>query len=311
MEHVWQWGQERDGGRKSMERWVGLMWPRELPERKMGKRGGGTLMAVSGCQHLRKMGPEWYICQTARVCVSVHMCDRVSHSLHLLQPNTSHPALSTPLPSTFTHPSFHSTLPPPLFTLTVIWQAQGWQTWSWQGKRLSGPAWSGSCWLAEEPTVRAGRCDWPGDWCEGGGGVLPLQLHHGMGWTGIERAQRGVQTRVQNTTWAQPNMCHLFGLYSAISQTGLRHQSDPGLHANPYPISHQTAAAFVRYFCLCAVLTILFEPGRLSRYYLTRRNSWQPYHENTAGKVNCLSRDVDLCQPWPVSHPRKDTLANR
>lgn len=191
MEHAWQWGQERNGGRKSMERWVGLMWPRELPERKMGKRGGGTLMAVSGCQHLRKMGPEWYICQTARLCVSVHMCDRVSHSLHLLQPNTSHPALSTPLPSTFTHPSFHSSLSPPLFTLTVIWQAQGWQTWSWQGKRLSGPAWSGSCWLAEESTARAGRCDWPGDWCEGGRGVLPLRLRHGMGWTGIERAQRG------------------------------------------------------------------------------------------------------------------------
>lgn len=177
MEHAWQWGQERNGGRKSMERWVGLMWPRELPERKMGKRGGGTLMAASGCQHLRKMGLAWYICQTARVCVcvSVHMCDRVSHSLYLPQPNTSHPCSlhSSPI---HIHPSlsFHSTPlppflppPPPLFTLTVIWQAQGWQTWSWQGKRLSGPALLGSCWLAEEPTVRSGRCDWPRDWREG------------------------------------------------------------------------------------------------------------------------------------------------
>lgn len=224
MEHAWQWGQERNGGRKSMERWVGLMWPRELPERKMGKRGGGTLMAVSGCQHLRKMGPEWYICQTARLCVSVHMCDRVSHSLHLLQPNTSHPALSTPLPSTFTHPSFHSTPSPPLFTLTVIWQAQGWQTWSWQGKRLSGLAWSGSCWLAEEPAVRAGRCDWPGDWCEGGRGVLPLQLRHGMGWYWESPEGGSDQSPKHNLSSAQyvPPLWSLLCNFTDRSETPVR-----------------------------------------------------------------------------------------
>ena len=144
MEHAWQWGQEKNGGRKSMERWVGLMWPRELPERKMGTRGGGTLMAVCGCQHLRR--GDIYARAWVCVCAYVWPCVTFSPS-----PSTQHvppcSLLSRPIhihPSLFILPSL-----PPLFTLTVIWQAQGWQTWSWQGKRLSDPTLLGSCWSAD------------------------------------------------------------------------------------------------------------------------------------------------------------------
>lgn len=70
MEQVWWWG----GGGAGGQRWVGLMWPRELPERKMWKRERrGTLMGVSECQHRRErereIGQKWYMCVTvACVC---------------------------------------------------------------------------------------------------------------------------------------------------------------------------------------------------------------------------------------------------
>lgn len=174
MEHVWQWGRDKNGGRKSTKRWVGLMWPRELPERKMGierRRGhwwewgwGGAVSEEDGVR----------VIYMSEVCV----CVCVFYSPHLIPPNMSHPSLSTsrsPLPLFFPPPPpMPPPTPPPLFTLTVIWQAQGWQTWSRQGKRLSGLALLGSCWLAEELAVRSGSCDWPGDWW-GGEGELSLQ----------------------------------------------------------------------------------------------------------------------------------------
>lgn len=115
IEHVWRWGRGRNGGRKSTERWVGLMWPRELPERKMGKREGReTLMGVSGCQHQKKMGREWYICQSrvyVCVCAYVWLCVTLSPS----HPTQHAPSCSLHSFPIHFHPflfSFSSSLPP-------------------------------------------------------------------------------------------------------------------------------------------------------------------------------------------------------
>lgn len=125
MEQVWWWG----GGGAGGQRWVGLMWPRELPERKMWKRERrGTLMGVSECQHRRERESERLA--KSDICVSqLHVCVRVdlclcSYNLHL-----PHPTFSTLSPIHFLSSSFISpSIPLPLFTLTVIWQARGWQT---------------------------------------------------------------------------------------------------------------------------------------------------------------------------------------
>lgn len=162
MEHVWQ--KEECGEEKHRERWVGLMWPRELPERKMGKREGrGHWWEWASARIRRKWSENDIYVRDVCVCVCAYVTVWLSpsHPTKHAPPSSLH---SSPI---HFHPdlcSFSPSLPPWLFTLTVIWQAWGWQTWRRQGKRLSGLALLGSCWLAEELAVSSGSCNWPGDW---------------------------------------------------------------------------------------------------------------------------------------------------
>lgn len=268
-----EWGEEKYGEMSRTDVTKGITWKKDGKERRRDTDGNVRVPASE---------EEWYICQT--LCVCVCMCDQVSHSLHLPQPNTSHPALSTLRQFTFARLSFHSPLPPPLFTLTVIWQAQGWQTWSWQGKRLSGLAWLGSCWRADS---EIGKVRLAEGLMRRVAGVRGLMALRAVPWNGTDSHWEPRGARKQ-----QPELNPVCATSLVTSLQFHRQAWDtsqtPSLRANTYPISHQTAAACcVRYFCLRAAPTISFEPSRLSRCYLTGRNSWQPHHENTVGKVNC------------------------
>lgn len=156
------------------------MWLRELPERKMGERGG-RLMGVREWQYQKKIERGLYMYQSLWVCVRVLMHTvHVRLFLHLIPPNMSIPALLTPYFCILPLPFLISALSPPPAPLTVIWQAQGWQTGRRQGKRSSGLVLLGSCWLAEELAVRLESCEWPGDW-RGGRGELSPRWCDGVG----------------------------------------------------------------------------------------------------------------------------------